>query len=137
MPTSIGPSSASLRPAPPPRARDPALSPTRRGSGAYLVRRVGGGAGDRSGYLPYDKLCGIRLIFFLFAAGLALLMGFLGALASWAHHRALAHVISLVVMAWAAAVVAREVLPRTGYAKQDLTWTCPEEPPAAAPAPTQ
>jgi hypothetical protein len=85
---------------------------------------------------PYDKLCGLRLIFFLFAAGLALLMGFLGTFASWAHRRALAHVLSLAVIAWAAVVVAREVLPRTGYAKTELTWTCPEEPPAAAPAPT-
>lgn len=84
---------------------------------------------------PYDKLCGIRLIFFLFAAALALLMGFLGALAAWSHRRALAHMVSLIVIAWAGVVIAREVLPRVGYAKHELTWTCPEEPPAAAPAP--
>jgi hypothetical protein len=84
---------------------------------------------------PYDKLCGIRLVFFLFAAALALLMGFLGALAAWSHRRALAHLLSLMVMAWATVAIAREVLPRTGYAKHELSWTCPEEPPAAAPAP--
>jgi hypothetical protein len=84
---------------------------------------------------PYDKLCGIRLVFFLFAAALALLMGFLGALAAWSHRRALAHVLSLVVIAWAAVAIAREVLPRVGYAKHELTWTCSEEPPGAAPAP--
>jgi hypothetical protein len=84
---------------------------------------------------PYDKLCGIRLIFFLFAAALALLMGCLGALAAWSHRRALAHVLSLMVIAWAAVAIAREVLPRVGYTKHELTWTCPEEPPAAAPAP--
>jgi hypothetical protein len=124
---------------PPAAGGGPALSPTRRRfvaltwfwTGLAVVLALG------LAIWPYDKLCGIRLIFFLFAAGLALLMGFLGSLASWAHHRALAHVLSLAVIAWAAAVVAREVLPRTGYAKQDLTWTCPEEPPAAAPAPTQ
>lgn len=84
---------------------------------------------------PYDKLCGIRLIFYVFAAGLALLMGVLGSLASWSYRRGLAHLLSLAVMAWAAVVVAREVLPRVGYARQELTWTCPEEPPTAAPAP--
>lgn len=124
---------------PPATGGGPALSPTRRRFVALTWFWTGLAVVLALGLViwPYDKLCGIRLIFFLFAAGLALLMGFLGALASWAHHRALAHVLSLAVIAWAAAVVAREVLPRTGYAKQDLTWTCPEEPPAAAPAPTQ
>jgi hypothetical protein len=84
---------------------------------------------------PYDKLCGIRLIFFLFAASLALLMGVLGALASWSYRRGLAFVLSLAVIAWTAVVVAREVLPRVGYAREELSWTCPEEPPTAAPAP--
>jgi hypothetical protein len=83
---------------------------------------------------PYDKLCGIRLIFYLFAGGLALLMGVLGSLASWSHRRGLAHLLSLAVIAWAAVVVAREVLPRVGYAEQELAWTCPEEPPGGAPA---
>jgi hypothetical protein len=82
---------------------------------------------------PYDKLCGIRLIFYLFAAGLALLMGVLGGLASWSHRRGLAQLLSLGVIAWAAVVVAREILPRVGYAKQELSWTCPEEPPAGPP----
>ena len=84
---------------------------------------------------PYDKLCGIRLIFFLFAAGLGLLMGFLGAVAAWSYRRALAHVLSLIVIAWAAVTMAREVLPRVGYAKHELSWTCPQEPPTTAPAP--
>jgi hypothetical protein len=83
---------------------------------------------------PYEKLCGIQLVFYLFAAALAILMGFLGALASWSYRRALAHVLSLVVIAWSAVMVAREVLPRTGYARETLSWTCPEEP-AGAPTP--
>lgn len=123
----------------PPATGGPPLSPTRRRfvaltwfwTGLAVVLALG------LAIWPYDKLCGIRLIFFLFAAGLALLMALLGALASWAHHRALAHVLSLAVIAWAAAIVVRELLPRTGYAKHELTWTCPQEPPAAAPAPTQ
>jgi FtsH-binding integral membrane protein len=121
----------------PPAAGGPPLTPTRRRfvaltwfwTGLALVLALG------LAIWPYDKLCGIRLVFFLFAAGLALLMGLLGALASWSYRRGLAHVLSLLVLAWAAVVIAREVLPRTGYAKEELSWTCPEEPPAGAPAP--
>jgi len=83
---------------------------------------------------PNDKSCGLRLVFYLGAAGIALLMGVLGALASWSHRRGLAFVLSLVAILWAGVMATREILPRVGYAKQELHWTCPEEPPAAAPA---
>jgi hypothetical protein len=81
---------------------------------------------------PYDKNCGIRLIFFLGAGGIALLAGVLGALTAWVHHRGLAHLLSLLVIVWAGAMVMREILPRVGYAKEARGWTCPP----AAPAPT-
>jgi hypothetical protein len=84
---------------------------------------------------PYDKNCGIRLIFFLGAGGLALLAGVLGALTSWVHHRGLAHLVSLLVIVWAAVMVMREILPRAGYAKEPRDWTCPAAPPASSPAP--
>jgi hypothetical protein len=83
---------------------------------------------------PNDKSCGLRLVFYLGAAVIALLMGVLGALASWSHRRGLAFVLSLVAIVWAGIMAAREILPRVGYAKQELHWTCPEEPPPAAPA---
>jgi hypothetical protein len=84
---------------------------------------------------PNDKSCGLRLVFYLGAAGIALLMGVLGALASWSYRRGLAFVLSLVAILWVGVMATREILPRAGYAKQELQWTCPEEPPAAAPAP--
>lgn len=84
---------------------------------------------------PNDKSCGLPLIFYLGAAGIALLMGVLGALASWAHQRGLAFVLSLAAILWAGILATREILPRVGYARQELHWTCPE-PPAAAPAAT-
>lgn len=83
---------------------------------------------------PNDKSCGLRLVFYLGAAAIALLMGVLGTLASWSHRRGLAFVLSLVAVLWAGVMGAREILPRVGYARQELHWTCPEEPPAAAPA---
>jgi hypothetical protein len=84
---------------------------------------------------PYDKNCGLRLIFFLGAGGIALLAGVLGALASWAHHRGLAHFLSLLVILWAGVMVVREILPRAGYAKEGRGWTCPPPPPVPNPAP--
>ena len=83
---------------------------------------------------PNDKSCGLRLVFYLGAAAIALLMGVLGAMASWSHRRGLAFVLSLVAIVWAGVMATREILPRVGYARQELQWTCPEEPPAAAPA---
>ncbi len=84
---------------------------------------------------PYDKNCGLRLIFFIGAGGIALLAGVLGALASWAHHRGLAHFISLLVILWAGVMVIREILPRAGYARESRDWTCPPPPPVPNPAP--
>lgn len=85
---------------------------------------------------PNDKSCGLKLVFYLGLAAIALLMGVLGALASWSHRRGLAFILSLAAILWAGIMATREILPRVGYARQELHWTCPEEPPAAAPAPT-
>ncbi len=74
---------------------------------------------------PYDKACGIRLAFYLGAAAMTAVVGLLGSAAAWSNRRVLAHVISLLVVAWAAVMAAREVLPRIGYAKEAATWSCP------------
>ncbi|HUF35556.1 MAG TPA: hypothetical protein VMN37_06375 [Gemmatimonadales bacterium] len=84
---------------------------------------------------PYQRTCGLQTIFFLGAAGITALVGGLAAASSWANRRAFAHVVSLLVMAWALVVAASEILPRTGYAKEVRTWTCPDVP--AQPAPAQ
>src|SRR5215210_7723845 len=84
---------------------------------------------------PYDKNCGIRLIFFIGAGGLALLAGVIGALNSWAHHRGLAHLLSLLVIVFAGVMLMREILPRAGYARESRDWTCPQTPPVTNPAP--
>ena len=84
---------------------------------------------------PYERACGLQLVFFLGAAGVTTLIGLLGALESWAHHRGLAHILSLLVVVWAAAVALREVLPRVGYAKETQVWMCEAAPVTAAPAP--
>jgi hypothetical protein len=86
-------------------------------------------------FWPYDRSCGIRLIFFLGAALLAVVMGMLGAFSSWAHRQGLAMFISLLVIVWAGVMAAREILPRAGYAKEAMEWTCPSAPPLPATAP--
>ena len=84
---------------------------------------------------PYDRSCGIRLIFFLGACLLALLAGVVGGVTGWAHRQGLPFVLSLLVLLWAGVMAAREVLPRVGYARQNLEWTCPPSPPAPDPVP--
>jgi hypothetical protein len=84
---------------------------------------------------PNDKSCGLRLVFYLGAAGIALLMGVLGALSSWSYRRGLAHLLSLLAIVWAGVMAAREILPRAGYARHELTWSCPEAAPSDVPAP--
>ena len=83
---------------------------------------------------PYQRSCGLQLIFYLGAAGITALIALLGSLASWSHRRGLAHVLSLLVMVWAGFVALRDVLPRVGYAKTRLTWSCEAVPGPAAPA---
>ena len=91
---------------------------------------------------PYQRSCGLQLMFFMGATGVTALIGLLGALASWASRRGFAHVVSLTVILWSAVVGLREVLPRVGYAKTARSWTCEAAPtppaqqaPASRPAP--
>lgn len=85
---------------------------------------------------PYEKACGLRLMFFLGATAMAAVVGVLGATSSWANRRGLAQVLSLLVIAWAGVIAAREVLPRIGYAREAADWVCPADLPPPAPAPT-
>ena len=85
---------------------------------------------------PYEKGCGLQLSFYLGAAGTTAVFALLGAFSAWAHRRGVAHTLSLIVLAWAGVAAAREILPRTGYAKESLTWLCTVSP-AAPSAQTQ
>jgi hypothetical protein len=77
---------------------------------------------------PYRRECGLQLFFFLGAAGLAVVVAGLAAIASWSHRRGVAHVLALLALIWGGVMVAREVLPRIGYAKVERTWTCVASP---------
>ena len=77
---------------------------------------------------PYNKACGLGLALFLGATGVAGLAGLFGAVASWSNRRSFAHTLSLLALAWAGVIAAREVLARTGYAAETGTWRCESGP---------
>lgn len=77
---------------------------------------------------PYQRACGLQVVFFIGASAVTAIVGGLAAVSSWVNRRGLAHVISLLVIGWALAVGASEILPRVGYARVAETWTCPDEP---------
>ena len=105
-----GPPAGGTTPVSPPRGAPPvAPAPARRHSVVltwfWVVLAVALGAALV--VWPYQKACGLQLFFFLGAAGVTIIVGALGALNSWAHRRGFAHVLSLLVMLWAAIAAAR------------------------------
>lgn len=79
-------------------------------------------------FWPYDTRCGVGLWIYLFAVGVVAVSGLWSAIWSWRHRSARAHTLSLLVLAWGLILAAMEVLPRIGYAQDDLrpvgSWTC-------------
>ncbi|HEY2805850.1 MAG TPA: hypothetical protein VGI92_08330 [Gemmatimonadales bacterium] len=77
---------------------------------------------------PYTHGCGMPLYGYLGAVGVVIVASFWSMVSSWKSRSALAHTLSIVLLFWGAALGAREVLPRTGYAKHPAVWTCTTEP---------
>ena len=74
---------------------------------------------------PYGHGCGLSLFLYVGAAASVVVAGVWSSIASWKRRMGLAHTLALVVTVWGMVLLAQEILPRTGYAKQALTWTCP------------
>jgi hypothetical protein len=74
---------------------------------------------------PYPSACGFNLAVYLGAIGAVTVAGLWSSISSWRRRLGLAHTLSLLVLLWGLVLAAREVLPRTGYAKHVRTWTCP------------
>ena len=75
---------------------------------------------------PYSHGCGAHLLFYGVGVGAALAAGIWSSLSSWKHRLAVAHLLSLLVIIWSLVLVAREVLPRIGYARAEGVWMCPD-----------
>ncbi|MEO8296047.1 MAG: hypothetical protein ABI613_11080 [Gemmatimonadota bacterium] len=107
----------------------PALAPlatNRRSSFAtWLQVLLGGALAIGMTQWPYAHACGVQLFLYMGAAGVVVLAGIWGAISSWRRRMGTAHLVALLVMLWGAFIVTREVLPRVGYARQALEWSCP------------
>jgi hypothetical protein len=74
---------------------------------------------------PYASACGLNLMVYLGAIGVVIIAGLWSSVSSWRRRMGLAHTLSLLVLLWGLVLGAREVLPRSGYAKHTRTWSCP------------
>jgi hypothetical protein len=136
----VGGGAVAPRPAPAALPRGTSADPAPRGSVAitWLWTLFALALGVALAVWPYQHACGLQAFFYVGAAGVTLAVGGLAALSSWANRRGLAHVLSLLVIAWAGIVAAGEILPRIGYAREARVWTCVAPAvttPTAAPAP--
>jgi hypothetical protein len=75
-------------------------------------------------FWPYENRCGGGLIAYLLAVGAVVASGVWSAVWTWRHNAARAHILSILLIAWGVMLGAAEILPRVGYAKEVLTWSC-------------
>lgn len=73
---------------------------------------------------PYPSACGFNLAVYLGAIATVVVAGLWSSVSSWRRQLGLAHTLSLLVLGWGLVLAAREVLPRTGYAREVRAWTC-------------
>ncbi len=99
-----------------PSRRDRVLVWTRAGLGTLL--------GVAVTQWPYLHECGFSLLGFVAALLVIVAAGVWASFWAWKMRMATAHLLSVVVAVWALALVANQVLPRTGYAGAQATWRC-------------
>jgi hypothetical protein len=123
------PATAGAKASPPPAgAPAPSRMSRRQAFGLFARLALAVGLGVGLLFWPYASRCGAGLAIYLVALGITLGAGVWSAVAAWRHRAAKTHVLSLLVIAWAIGLGAREILPRVGYARPDLgfptTWMC-------------
>lgn len=118
--------SAGSSPAPAPTSRQ--IAPPAGGKLAVFTTwlRVGLGLALAVGISqwPYPSACGLNLMVYLGAIGVVIIAGLWSSVSSWRRRMGAAHTLSLMVLLWGLVLGAREILPRSGYAKQVRTWSC-------------
>ena len=75
-------------------------------------------------FWPYANRCGWGLSGYLLVVLAVAGSGVWSAVWTWRHRAGRAHVLSILLIAWGLLLAAGEVLPRIGYAKQILPWSC-------------
>ena len=76
-------------------------------------------------FWPYANRCGVGLFGYLFAVTAVSGGGIWSAVWTWRHRAGRAHALSILLIVWGLVLAGAEILPRTGYAKQNLPWSCP------------
>jgi hypothetical protein len=92
--------------------------------GVWLRVVMGLGLGVMMPAWPYLHSCGAPLLGYLGAILTVTLAGIWAATSAWRYRIALAHVVALVVVLFGFALLAAELLPRTGYAVDRASWKC-------------
>jgi hypothetical protein len=75
-------------------------------------------------FWPYENRCGVGLAGYLIAVVAVVGSGVWSALWTWRHRTGRAHMLSLLLIAWGLVLGTTEILPRVGYAKEVLPWSC-------------
>ena len=75
-------------------------------------------------FWPYEHRCGLGLAGYLFAVAAVAGGGVWSAVWTWRHRTGRAHALSILLLVWGLTLGATEVLPRIGYAKESLAWSC-------------
>ncbi len=115
-------------PAPASRAPAPVAAPAARRRdtvGVWLLALLGVLGAVALWYWPYNTACGAWLYGYLAGVAAVAGCGLMTMRSAWTHRRGLAHVVGLLTFLAGLAFAAVEVLPRTGYASESRTWTCP------------
>ncbi len=76
---------------------------------------------------PYGRSCGLPLLAYLGVVAFIGLTALWASAHTWKTRVATGHAISLALLAWGAVLAAGEILPRTGYARQEAAWVCTVE----------
>jgi hypothetical protein len=75
-------------------------------------------------FWPYANRCGLGLSGYLLAVTAVAGSGIWSAVWTWRHRAGRAHALSILLLLWGLVLGATEILPRVGYAKQKLLWSC-------------
>lgn len=75
-------------------------------------------------FWPYANRCGVGLAGYLFAVGAVVAGGIWSAMWTWRHRTGRAHTLSILLIAWGLILAGSEILPRAGYARSALPWSC-------------
>ena len=75
-------------------------------------------------FWPYARGCGFGLFAYLAAASVVVVAGGWASISTWHRRRPVGHVLAILVLLWGLGLIIVEVLPRVGYAKAAIRWTC-------------